>query len=279
MKLYTVIAAICLTLIACSSKEKSPEAHQEKPAQAAIDENEGHNLVPDSTAPDHKTAHPNWSYSGLTGPEMWGDMKPEYKLCKSGKLQSPIDLIWSRPQTKSEIRFAYNESDYQMIDNGHTIKATFSPGNKIWISGKEYNLVQMHFNSESEHTISVTQYHLEDHFVHKNDKGELAVLGVLFVEGNTNPYLESMWQQLPSQKNRSVASTVRFNPRHLIPQIMTHYNYSGSLTTPPCSEGVNWNVFNTPLELSSEQLNHFRVLYANNYRPVQPTNSRRVVNH
>ncbi|MCB0355438.1 MAG: carbonic anhydrase family protein, partial [Bdellovibrionales bacterium] len=219
-----------------------------------------------------------WTYTGLTGPEMWGDLQEDFTMCKTGQHQSPIDLIWSRPNKNGNMKFEYNDTPYKLVDNGHTIKAEFEKGNHVKIHGENYQLIQVHFHSHSEHSISGKFFPLEAHFVHSNKNGELAVVGVLFVEGNANPYLESMWQQFPAEKNRKVASTTSFNPANLLPAIKTYYHYDGSLTTPPCSENVNWNVLNTPVELSREQINHFKVLYSKNFRPIQPLNKRKVTN-
>lgn len=269
-------------LVACSSKKKQP-AQPKKVAKKQ-------EATTKTMTPEHKPHHPEkgkslsvkhskWSYTGLTGPDMWGDLQEDYVLCKIGKLQSPIDLIWTKPLRKARIEYSYKDTTYNLVDNGHTVKASFEPGNKVNIDGHIYELVQLHFHAHSEHSISGKFYPLEAHFVHKDKAGLLAVLAVIFVEGNANPYLESMWQQFPKEKNRKVASTSTFNPSNLIPSIRTHYSYTGSLTTPPCSENVSWKVFNTPVELSREQINSFKFLYSNNFRPIQPTNKRKVMNY
>jgi len=187
----------CATLLifstGCSSKKKKHDAFAEKPEAAAVmpknvakgtPSNQLSPKTPEQTKPPEaavKVHHTLWSYRGLTGPEMWGDLKPEFQTCKSGKLQSPIDLKWAKPKKHGTITFQYNESPYQLMDNGHTVKAIFAPGNFVTINGDKYELVQMHFHSKSEHTISGKQYPLEAHFVHKDAKGNLAVIAVLFV--------------------------------------------------------------------------------------------------
>ncbi|MCB0392331.1 MAG: carbonic anhydrase family protein [Bdellovibrionales bacterium] len=283
---YILTFILSISLLACSSKKKEePPTPMPMKQQSTTDKNmtPDHNNQPEPHEPADKDKkhekHTKWSYTGLTGPDMWGDLQQDYSLCKSGQKQSPINLVWSKPKKGAEIKFEYNETPYNLVDNGHTVKATFEKGNNIKISGHNFELEQVHFHAHSEHSVSGKFFPLEAHFVHKNDKGQLAVIAVLFVEGNANPYLESMWQQFPKEKNRSVASSTSFNPVNLIPPIKTHYHYTGSLTTPPCTEGVMWNVFNTPVELSSEQMNHFKVLYTKNFRPIQPLNQRKVINY
>lgn len=221
----------------------------------------------------------NWSYKGMTGPDMWGDLDTNYSTCKSGNLQSPIDLTWTRPKAKRNIEFKYSETGYHIEDNGHTVQVTFTPGNSVVIDDKEYDLIHFSFRSKSEHSISGKHYPMEGQFFHKSKSGEIAILSVMFVEGKSNPYLESMLHHLPKEKNRQIASTTLFDPGHLIPMIRTHYHYIGSLTTPPCTEGVNWTVFNTPVEMSKTQIQNIQMMYSENYRPLQIRTHHRVSNY
>lgn len=229
---------------------------------------------------DHDKSHgSHWSYNGPNGPENWGDLKPEFKMCKNGKKQSPIALNWKKPLGKSYFQFGYNEAPLRVIDNGHTVQVNFDKGNWASIHGQKYELLQLHFHAQSEHTISGRRYPLEMHLVHKNQKGDLAVLGVMFVEGNFNPDLDKIWKHLPNKKGEEkTLADVKINPKDLLPVMMSHYHYTGSLTTPPCSEGVDWNVFNTPVPASSAQIGKFREFYANNARPIQPANDRKPAN-
>lgn len=223
---------------------------------------------------------PHWSYSGDTGPGHWGDLDPSYASCKEGKAQSPINLKWSKVKDKSEIKLSYHDSSIKMLDNGHTIQTNFEPGNKAWIHGQEYELLQMHFHTGSEHQFSGKGFPLELHFVHKDPHGKLAVIGVMFKEGEENPLINDLWKNIPHEKNEEVAvSGTKLNPEKLIPEVQTHYHYQGSLTTPPCSEGVSWNVLNTPLEVSKSQIDAFKKLYSKNNRPVQALNGRKPANY
>jgi len=220
-----------------------------------------------------------WSYSGDEGPEHWADLDPAYRLCREGKAQSPIDLRWSKPRA-GLLNFHYVSSPLRVVDTGHTVQVNFKPGSTVLVRGKRYNLLQLHFHSMSEHTISSRAYPMEAHFVHERGVGERAVIAVMFQEGQANEAIEQIWSKIPKEKYKEVIYEAEaINPMKLIPRVLTRYYYLGSQTTPPCTEGVSWNILNTPLEMSRDQIEAFRALYAGNNRPVQPLNGRRVMNH
>ncbi len=222
----------------------------------------------------------HWSYEGERGPASWGKIDKQFEQCLQGREQSPIDLRWRKPSKGRSISFHYNESPAKIVDNGHTVQVNFSPGSKVDIDGKFYDLVNFHFHSKSEHTLSGKQFPLEIHFVHRNDQNHLAVVGVFFKEGVNNPWIEKLWKDIPKTKGVETPTVhAKFNPHELIPKSTTHYHYMGSLTTPPCSEGVNWNVMNTPIEISKEQIEAFQRLYPANNRPIQKLNSRKPANY
>jgi carbonic anhydrase len=225
--------------------------------------------------------HELWGYEGLIGPAMWGDLDPKFKLCKEGKEQSPIDLIWKRPPQKGNtLQFSYKESPFMIVDNGHTVKLSVGPGSTVKIQGEVYELWQLHFHAPSEHTISGKSYPMEVHLVHKSAQGELAVVALMVAEGMSNMTLEKIWNYMPREKHkRTMVESVKINPIGLFPKPKTHYSYKGSLTTPPCTEGVRWVVFNTPVEFSRGQVDAFEALYKNNNREVQPLNTRAVTNY
>ncbi|MGK5087592.1 carbonic anhydrase family protein [Bdellovibrionota bacterium FG-2] len=233
------------------------------------------------SAAAHSTAHagPHWSYEGEGGPEHWGELDPKFQTCGQGGEQSPINLKWSKKKGEGPIEFHYAPSPLKIIDNGHTVQVSFAPGSKVIIRQKEYQLIQAHFHAQSEHTISNKSYPLEFHFVHKNEGGQLAVLGVMIEEGEENPSLDKVIRNLPKEKNKEVeVAAVTLNPLELLPTVQTYYHYMGSLTTPPCSERVNWNVFNTPVRASAAQISAFRTAYGHNNRPVQALNNRNPIN-
>jgi len=222
---------------------------------------------------------PHWTYEGHSGPEHWGELDPAFKTCETGKSQSPVNLVWSRTQGKGPIEFSYKDSPLKIIDNGHTVQVNFEKGSTAKIRGHEYALVQMHFHTPSEHTLSSKNFPIELHFVHKDADGKLAVIGVMYKKGTNHPGIETIWSHVPSTKGEEKTfADIHINPSLFLPKVRTYYNYIGSLTTPPCSEGVNWNVLNTPVELSSAQIAAFQKIYSSNNRPVQFLNGRKPAN-
>ena len=214
----------------------------------------------------------HWGYDGENGPTHWGE------TCATGKAQSPIDLHWSKPKSNEEIKIDYQSSNFKIIDNGHTLQVNFDPGSKAIIHGKTYALVQMHFHTDSEHSLSGKHFPLELHLVHKDSEGKLAVLGVFIAEGKQNAFIESVFSQFPEVKEKEIIKESKINAKDFIPNSLHHYHYEGSLTTPPCTEGVSWNVLNTPITASSAQIEFFKKHYPHNARPVQNQNGRTLEN-
>ncbi|MDQ7019594.1 MAG: carbonic anhydrase family protein [Robiginitomaculum sp.] len=221
----------------------------------------------------HKTSAPHWTYSGMNGPEHWGKLDQGYATCASGTQQSPIDLKEARMAPLPPIEINWTPFLPTVINNGHTIKVDTDKQGSMILDGKTYTLLQFHFHHDSEHTINGRHYPLEAHFVHQAKDGSLGVLGVFFKEGNANPALQKIWNIAPLDPGEMKAEK-RFKPGALLPRNRSYFRYEGSLTTPPCSEVVSWVVFDQPIEASKAQIDAFAGLYANNYRPVQPTNRR-----
>ncbi|MBF0515602.1 MAG: carbonic anhydrase family protein [Nitrospirae bacterium] len=234
---------------------------EEKPAGAAKDEHKAH-----------------WSYEGDTGPDKWGDMSAEQGVCKTGKAQSPVDIKTTKQANKkTAYKVSYKASPLKIINNGHTIQVNYEPGSTITIDGKTYQLLQFHFHDPSEHTVLGKSYPMELHLVHKNDKGELAVLGVFMKEGKENATIKTLWDNLPDKVNEEKSvPAVSVNASTLLPKMNNLVVYRGSLTTPPCSEGVSWNVVKTPIEVSKAQIDKFISVSGKNARPVQPLNDRQL---
>ncbi len=230
-----------------------------------------------SPASNHDSHH--WDYKGQRGPSSWGSIKPDYALCSHGKSQSPVDLKWKKPKMGREISFHYSSKSGKSVDNGHTIQFDVDPGSYVTIGKSRYDLIQFHFHSQSEHTLSGKHYPLELHLVHKDSKGKLAVVGILYKEGATeNKSIAHLWKNIPDKSKEKSRSLGTFNVNDLLPSKLTYYNYKGSLTTPPCSEGVDWNVLNTPIEISKEQIATFQKYYTGNNRPLQALNGRSPIN-
>ncbi len=221
----------------------------------------------------HSEVH--WSYEGNGGPYFWGEMKNEFATCKTGKNQSPIDISAAIVTELSEIKFDYNDSPLHIINNGHTIQVNYQPGSTLSIGTTQFELLQFHFHSPSEHTIGGKGYPMVAHLVHKTAGGQLGVIGVLLKEGRSNTLIEKLWAHLPQNAGEeSALEGENINAIGLLPKDMTYFNYSGSLTTPPCTEGVNWMLLAAPTELSTEQIAQFTALYKSNARPVQAVNGR-----
>ena len=219
----------------------------------------------------------HWGYEGAGAPHYWGDLKAEFATCKTGRSQSPIDISAVVVTQLPAIQIDYGDTPLDIVNNGHTIKVNYQSGSSITVDGKRFHLLQFHFHSPSEHTIGGKAYPMVAHLVHKADDGQLGVIGVMIKEGRSNALLEQLWAHLPETAGSSVTvESEQINVSGLLPADLTYFNYSGSLTTPPCTEGVHWMVLAAPTEASAEQIARFRALYPNDARPVQPVNGRTI---
>ena len=219
----------------------------------------------------------HWSYGPHGGPTEWGQLDPAYATCKLGKFQSPIDIRGANPADLPAIRFDYKASPLKVIDNGHTIQVNYAPGSSIEVGGTRYELLQFHFHKPSEEKVEGKAYAMVAHLVHKSADGKLAVVAVLFKQGKENATLKPVFAKLPAKEGDKVALEGTIDVAALLPADHGYYSFPGSLTTPPCSEEVRWQVLKTPVEISGAQLASFRKLYKMNARPVQPLNERQVV--
>ena len=227
---------------------------------------------PETSAADHHDVH--WGYSGAGGPEHWGMLQPEFAACSAGKNQSPIDITRAAPGDIPNIVFNYAPSAVNIINNGHTIQVDYDAGSYIEIDGVRHDLVQFHFHAPSEHTINGKRFPAELHLVHRSASGELAVVGVMMETGSENPALAPVWSHLPAKEGPVEHFTPAVDAASLLPEIRTTFRYSGSLTTPPCSEGVKWNVMTAPIQLSDAQLKAFTGIIDENDRPIQALGTR-----
>ena len=223
-------------------------------------------------AATHAAQASAWSYQGDTGPDRWGDLEAAYETCKTGLMQSPIDLSQANTVADVPVSVDYGTVPLSVRNLGKTIQADFEPGNYLTTSGEVFGLAQVHFHTPSEHTFGGATLPLVAHFVHVDDGGALAVLGVLFEEGDANPEL----QKIVDAASTATAG-VSIDLTALVPEDLESFRYMGSLTTPPCSEGVNWHVVETPLSASAEQIDAFESLMGMNARPVLPVNGRLVL--
>ncbi|MEA5098175.1 MAG: carbonic anhydrase family protein [Burkholderiaceae bacterium] len=219
----------------------------------------------------------SWGYDAKNGPAQWGDLKAEYAACKSGKAQSPIDIAGTVPADLEAIKFDYRATPLKLIDNGHTIQANYGKGSSITVNGKRYDLIQVHFHQPSEEKVDGQAYPMDAHLVHKSQDGELAVVAVLMKEGKENLFLQTLWENTPKKQGKEAAiKDTWIHLANLLPKTRSYYAFAGSLTTPPCSEGVSWMVMTTPVEMSKQQIKAFGKYYSHNARPVQPLNGREI---
>ncbi len=218
-----------------------------------------------------------WSYEGELGPAHWGDLKPEYGACGTGKHQSPIDIRGAKRADLPAIEFSYVPSAFRIVDNGHTVQINVDPGNSITVSGRRFELVQFHFHHPAEERINGRAYPMVAHLVHKDANGKLAVVAVLLKSGRENPFIETLWKNLPADVGQEHAPEgARVDLNQLLPARRGYYTFTGSLTTPPCSEDVTWFVLQRQPEISRAEEAAFAAKYAHNARPIQPLNGRRV---
>lgn len=218
----------------------------------------------------------DWGYNGATGPSSWGELSSEFATCKQGLQQSPVDLKSTASANLPPIEFNYKYTPFKVINNGHTLQVEYAPGSSIALAGKQYELLQFHFHAPSEHSIDGKTYPIEAHLVHKSQDGKLAVIGIFMKEGRENSFIQALWSNLPESEGENQVRGISINASAMPPANKSYYNYPGSLTTPPCSEGVNWIVLKTPIEVSQEQIDAFKSIYNGNARPVQPLNSREI---
>lgn len=221
----------------------------------------------------------HWSYEGETGPSYWSKISPEYFWCGL-KNQSPIDI--SKKDTVysklPKLTFTYGKTtNPEIINNGHTVQVNILEKYTLNFKGKVYQLKQFHFHSPSEHTINGQYYPLEMHLVHKDENGNIAVIGVFFKEGKANSELEKVFSNAPKEEgNKILDGSININT--LLPLNKAYFTYSGSLTTPPCTEGVRWIVLKQPITASKEQIEKFKsIMKHDNNRPIQPINSRDIL--
>jgi len=219
--------------------------------------------------------HGHWAYEGEGGPENWSRLDPQNATCASGTRQSPIDIRDGIKVDLEPIRFDYKPSAFRIVDNGHTVQVTVN-GGSLTVTGKTYELVQFHFHKPSEEKVNGQSFDMVVHLVHKADDGKLAVVAVLLERGAENPFVQTLWNSLPLERNSEVQVATAIDLNTLLPAGRNYYTYMGSLTTPPCTEGVLWLVMKQPVAVSAEQIGIFSRLYPRNARPIQPAAGRLV---
>jgi carbonic anhydrase len=219
-----------------------------------------------------------WGYSGDQGPQHWGTLRPEFAICSTGKNQSPINLAGFIESNLTSINIQYQAGGNEVINNGNTIQVNFSPGSKISLEGQEFELKQYHFHAPSENHLNGRSYPMEAHLVHADQQGNLAVIGVMFVEGKANESLAQAWAKIPGKAGENHQLSPGVSGEGILPANWEYYRFSGSLTTPPCSEGVRWLVMKDPVAASRAQIEQFaQAIHHPNNRPLQAVNARTVL--
>jgi len=226
----------------------------------------------DSAKKDDKAHAVQWGYEGDKGPEHWGDAFP---VCGKGKKQSPLNIIGPFEKSKETLSVDYKEGPLKMLNNGHTIQVNIEPGSSLTIGKESFELLQFHFHRPSEEQVDGKNASMVAHFVHKSKEGKLAVIGVMLNEGKDSAAVKTLWANLPPKEGEEfLPAKVTFNPASMLPKDMGFYNYEGSLTTPPCTEGVQFYILKAPVDISKQQLAKFP--FKLNARPVQALNGRKI---
>jgi carbonic anhydrase len=225
-------------------------------------------MSPELSESSQDTHSSDWDYSGEGAPENWGKLSEEYKLCEIGEMQSPINIDATEFDSEVSIDLNYAVTTFEVVNNGHSIQVNYPTGSTATIGEETYDLLQFHFHTPSEHAIDGEYAEMEVHLVHANEAGEIAVIGSMIEVGDESYDISKIWQNIPAM-GESRRSGLVLNPENLIPKSMNHAIYLGSLTTPPCSENVNWIVMAEPITLSQEQIETFQSLYPMDARPIQ----------
>jgi len=268
MKKLITLSTIALTTLVLIS---TAQANEEKEAPKKVNAH--------TEYAKHQTHTKHWGYMGEVGPKFWSKVNPVFDMCSEGTQQSPINIVATKDVDLKPLALNYTAGSKSIINNGHTIQVNIAEGSALEINKIDYDLKQFHFHVPSENNINGNTFPLEAHFVHATKEGQLAVVAVMFVEGEENPVLTKIWKKLPTLKpgeTQKCGLTVD-EVKALMPKDKDYYKFTGSLTTPPCSEGVKWHIYKKPLTASKAQIAQFFSQFGfPNNRPVQATNNRKI---
>lgn len=271
-------AEAVVLLRACITKEEgrwTPANHACDAHGGEEGQGDSHSATGGATDAAHAASSTHWSYSGAEGPNAWGGLDESWTTCVDGSAQSPINI--TKPAGKDVINpeLTYVAGPAEILNNGHTIQANAASGSSLVVDEATYALAQAHFHSPSEHTVDGVAAPVEVHFVNKTSDSQLAVLGVMVIQGKENKAWQPLVNSLSVKQDAPV--TAELDWAAMLPQDKTTFRYSGSLTTPPCSEGVSWMLFKYPVELSAKQIDAFKSAYSGNNRPLQLVGDRTVI--
>lgn len=223
-------------------------------------------------------AQHHWGYQGEGAPQNWSKLDQKFATCASGMNQSPIDIAGFIDAELKPLKFTYAAGASEIVNNGHTVQINYAAGSALTIDGRAFELKQFHFHAPSENKIEGKQFPLEGHLVHADKDGNLAVVAVMFHEGAANPLLSKLWEKLPSNAGDKSVLPVKLGVSEMLPKNKDYYRFNGSLTTPPCSEGVRWLVIKAAATASKAQIEQFaKTVGVANNRPLQPVNARTVL--
>lgn len=225
-----------------------------------------------------ESLHESWSYDGKTGPEYWEELSGHYLQCGCGHAQSPIDVELKTAEHFNEsLDISYNSTDIDFINNGHTIKELVHTNNILTFGNEKYQLLQFHMHTPAEHYIDHKQAPMELHFVHMNKNKEVAVMAIFVKDTTTtNKALSIIEKFAPKHKSEEILSKYELDLNQLLPDNLSFYHYSGSLTTPPCSEGVKWIIMNNPIAATRDQIEAIHTIINDDNRPLQPLDGRHI---
>lgn len=277
MKQHSVLFAVALIGAGwVQANEPATSAKKGHDPVPAAKESAGQDEVP--TGKGAKVKHDlHWSYSGEGGPANWAKLSPDNFQC-AGKNQSPVNLAGFIEADLKPIEFNYQAGATEVVNNGHTIQVNYAKGSTIKIDEQTFNLVQFHFHAPSENQIRGKSFPLEGHLVHADKDGKLAVLAVMYSVGAENAGLAKVFSDMPAKAGEKKAFASKFNVSEVIPATRDYYRFNGSLTTPPCSEGVRWLVVKAASTASKAQIDGFaKVIKHTNNRPLQAVNARTIL--
>ncbi|WP_457419305.1 carbonic anhydrase [Roseateles sp. P5_E7] len=284
MKKHLTLGACLLALAAQAQDGKEPvELLRQRLAERLATKGEGAATAKATSKAAAKPAKADvkkpvhWGYAGDLGPEHWASLAPENKTCGVGTRQSPIDIRDAIAVNLEPITFDYRASGFSVLDDGHTVQVNVAPGNGITVMGKRYELVEFHFHRPSEERLNGKQFDMSAHLVHKDGQGRQAIVAVLLERGADNkaqPLLQTVWANLPLEKGEALQAQAQIDLNQLLPAERGYATYMGSMTTPPCSEGVLWMVLRQPVPLTAQQIGVFSRLYPMNARPLQAGSGR-----
>jgi carbonic anhydrase len=258
--LPTLLLVPFLWLAGCEAEESAPVVETAEVAETG------------------EVEHAPWSYTGTTGPARWGSLNPEFAACDAGTTQSPINLADATGTDLPDLAFQYQPTPLEITNKVHTLQVDYAPGSTLTVEDTTYRLLQFHFHTPSEHRLGGEELPMELHLVHQGPDGGLAVVGVMIRSGAELEAVRPVWEHLPTTPNqeKQVAS-VTVNAADLLPTGRSYYRYPGSLTTPPCTEGVKWFVLSEPIRMSDAQIQAMRSIVSTSNRPVQPLGNRQLL--